>query len=113
MKTAEQFHLVLVTAPTRKVARQLAKSAVQSRLAACANLVADVESHYWWKGRVESGVEVLIIFKTITKQLRQLEKLVLANHPYETPEFVALPLGGGNERYLEWLARSVKKSSGD
>jgi periplasmic divalent cation tolerance protein len=113
MKSAAQFRLVLVTAPTRKIARQLAESVLQARLAACANLISGVESRYWWKGRVESAAEVLIIFKTISKHLRKLEKLVLVNHPYDTPEFVVLPLAGGNDRYLAWLARSVGKSRGD
>jgi periplasmic divalent cation tolerance protein len=107
MKSAAQFHVVLVTAPDRKVARHLAKSALQARVAACANLVAGLESHYWWQGRMESAAEVLIIFKTIKKHLRQLEKLVFDNHPYDTPEFLVLPLAGGHERYLSWLARAV------
>ena len=113
MKSAGQFHIVLVTAPSRKIARRLAKSALQARVAACANVISGVESHYWWKGRVESSAEILVIFKTIKKHLRQLEKLVLVNHPYDTPEFVVLPLAGGNGRYLDWLARSVQKSPGD
>jgi periplasmic divalent cation tolerance protein len=108
MKSAAQFHIVLVTAPSRKVARLLAKSALQAHLAACANLVPGVESHYWWRGRLESAGEILIIFKTIRRHLRPLEDLVLANHPYDTPEFVVLPLAGGNERYLDWLSRSVR-----
>ena len=112
MKKTAQFHIVLVTAPTRKIARQLAKRALQARLVACANLISGIESHYWWKSRVESGAEVLIIFKTIKKHIRKLEKLVLKNHPYDTPEFVVLPLTGGNERYLDWLAKSVRKSPG-
>jgi periplasmic divalent cation tolerance protein len=113
MKSAAQFHIVLVTAPNRKVARQLAKSALQARVAACANLISGLESHYWWQGRVESAAEVLIIFKTMTKHLRKLEKLVLVNHPYDTPEFVVLPLTSGNERYLDWLARPAGKSLSD
>jgi periplasmic divalent cation tolerance protein len=107
MKSAAQFHLVLITAPNRKIARQLAKSALQARVAACANLISGLESHYWWKGRVESSPEVLVIFKTIKKHLRKLEKLILVNHPYDTPEFVVLPLAGGNEQYLDWVAQSV------
>jgi periplasmic divalent cation tolerance protein len=111
MKTAAQFRIVMVTAPNRKVARQLAKSALSARVAACANLISGVESHYWWKGRMESAAEVLIIFKTTAKHLRKLEELILVNHPYDTPEFVVLPLAAGNGRYLDWLARSVRKSS--
>src|SRR5271166_1362313 len=111
MRSAAQFHVVLVTAPNRKTARHLAKSALQSRLAACANLISGVESHYWWKGRIESGVEVMIIFKTMKKHLHRLEKLVLENHPYDTAELVVLPLAGGNERYLTWLSDSVRDKS--
>jgi periplasmic divalent cation tolerance protein len=110
MKTASAFHIALVTAPDRKTARRLAQCALQARLVACANLIAGVESHYWWRGRLESGAEVLVIFKTAGRHLRRLEELVLANHPYDTPEFIVLPLAGGNGRYLDWLARSVRKS---
>jgi periplasmic divalent cation tolerance protein len=107
MKKAVSFQIVLVTAPNRKVARQLATIALKSRLVSCANLVPGIESHYWWKGKIDSATEVLIIFKTIRAHLSQLEKLVLENHPYDTPEFVVLPLTGGNERYLEWLKAAV------
>jgi uncharacterized protein involved in tolerance to divalent cations len=108
MKRPAQFYIVLVTAPNRKIARGLAKRALQARLAACANLVSGVESHYWWKGRVESAAEILVIFKTVKRHLRELKKLVLVNHPYDTPEFVALSLAGGSRRYLEWVTQSVK-----
>jgi periplasmic divalent cation tolerance protein len=113
MKSAAQFHIVLVTAPGRAIARRLANSALQARLAACANLISGVESRYWWRGRLESSAEVLVIFKTVKRHLRKLEKLILDNHPYDTPEFVVLPLAGGNGRYLDWLARSARKSPGD
>ena len=63
MKKAAQFSIVLVTAPDRKVARQLAGLALKGRLAACANLIPAVESHYWWRGKIERGAEVLVIFK--------------------------------------------------
>ncbi len=107
MKTPAPFVIVLVTAPDLKVARKLAKAALQAHAAACANLVSNIESHYWWKGKIESATEILVIFKTTQKLLGALEKLVIANHPYDTPEFVALTLAGGNERYLQWLAESV------
>lgn len=104
MKKAGQFRVVLVTAPNLKVARKLAKVALAERLVACANLVPRLESHYWWKGKLEKSAEVLILFKTRAPLLEKLEKLVLENHPYDTPEFVALPLAGGSARYLDWLA---------
>ncbi len=106
MTTAASFRLVLVTAPDLKTARALARAALAARLVACASLVPKIESHYRWQGKIESGAEVLILFKTTKKQLAALEKLVLVRHPYDTPEFVALPLAAGNRKYLAWLAES-------
>ena len=106
MKRATSFALVLVTAPDLKTARRLAQSALQARLIACANLVPKVESHYWWQGKLEAGAEVLLILKTRRANLRKLEALVLAGHPYDTPEFVVLGLQSGSAKYLAWLAAS-------
>ena len=108
MKSAAKFAIVLVTAPDLKTARMLAKAALQARLIACANLIPKVESHYWWQGKIESGAEVLLVFKTSKAKLAALEKLMLAKHPYDTPEFLVLPLSAGNERYLDWLAAAGK-----
>ena len=107
MKTAAAFALVLVTAPDLKTARTLARAALKARLIACANLVPKIESHYWWQGKMESGKEVLLLLKTKKTRLPALEKLVLARHPYETPEFLVLPLAQGGNKYLQWLGDSV------
>jgi periplasmic divalent cation tolerance protein len=113
MKDAAQFSLVLVTAPDLKTARALARAALHARLIACANLVPKIESHYWWQGKIESGKEVLLILKTRKSRLAALEKLVLTRHPYETPEFLVLPLDKGSRGYLQWLADSVSLSAND
>ncbi len=104
---SQKFHLALVTAPDLKVARKLARSAVVERLAACVSLVPRIESHYWWQGKVEVGSEVLMIIKTTSRCRKLLEKHLLQLHPYDTPEFITLPITGGNHRYLDWLAASV------
>lgn len=108
MKSANPFRLVLVTAPNLKTARALAKAALDKHLVACANIVPKIESHYWWQGKLESSAEVLILFKTTAKRLAALEKVLLASHPYDTPEIIALPLRSGTSRYLAWLADAVK-----
>lgn len=100
--------LVLVTAPGLKVARALAKAALEQRLVACANLIPKVESHYWWQGKLESSAEVLIVFKTTRTKIKGLESLVPATHPYDTPEFIVLPITTGNKRYLDWVDASVE-----
>ncbi|HEX9048388.1 MAG TPA: divalent-cation tolerance protein CutA [Verrucomicrobiae bacterium] len=108
MKSAANYLIVLVTAPDLKTARALAKAALQTKLAACANLAPKIESHYWWQGKIESSAEVLLILKTTKTKAARLEKLILAKHPYDTAEFLALPLRGGSEKYLEWLAASCR-----
>ena len=108
MKSARDYSIVLVTAPNLRTARVLAKAALRARLVACANLVPGLESHYWWQGKLERSGEVLIVFKTVKRQLPALEKLIVAEHPYDTPEFLVLPLTAGSKRYLDWLEASVK-----
>jgi periplasmic divalent cation tolerance protein len=106
MKPATKFAIVLVTAPNLKTARMLAKAALKARLIACANLIPKIESHYWWREKIESGTEVLLVLKTQKSRLAALEKLILAKHPYDTPEFVVLPLSAGSKKYLDWLAQT-------
>jgi periplasmic divalent cation tolerance protein len=108
MKSAREFSIVLVTAPNLRTARSLARAALRARLAACANLVPGLESHYWWQGKLARSGEVLIVFKTVRRRLPALEKIILAEHPYDTPEFVVLPLTDGSKRYLDWLDASTK-----
>jgi len=103
MKSAGKFKIVLVTAPDLRSARSLAKIALKAQLIACANLVPKIESHYRWKGEIESASEVLMILKTTKTRLPALEKLILANHPYETPEFLALSVDSASKGYLKWL----------
>ena len=104
MNRAVKFQIVFVTAPDLKTARKLALAALAARLVACANLVPKLESHYWWRGKIEKSPEALLIFKTTTSRLAALEKLVLKLHPYDTPEFIVVDLSGGSRRYLDWLA---------
>jgi len=107
MKLTGRFAVVLVTVPDVKTARTLARAALEARLIACANLMPRIESHYWWLGRIEAGAEVLLVMKTTTARLAALEKLIVATHPYDTPEFVVLPISRGNKRYLDWVRASV------
>jgi periplasmic divalent cation tolerance protein len=108
VKSKTQFALALVTAPDLSTARRLARTALRARLAACANLVPKIESHYWWEGKIERSDEVLLLLKTTTRRLAALEELIVAAHPYDTPEFIVLSITRGNKRYLAWWANSVR-----
>jgi periplasmic divalent cation tolerance protein len=105
MKSAKKFAVVLVTAPDMKTARRLARAALSERLIACANLIPKIESHYRWQGKMETAGEVLMILKTARTRLAPLERLMVARHPYQTPEFLVLPVDAGHAPYLDWLAQ--------
>ena len=107
MKSSSQLRIVLVTAPNIKVARKLARVALQQKFVACANLIPRLESHYWWQGKIESANEILILFKTTQRNLGALEKLILKEHPYQTPEFIALTPSAATLRYLKWWLHSI------
>jgi periplasmic divalent cation tolerance protein len=96
------FVLALVTVPDRKTGRKLAQAALRARLIACANLVPRLESHYRWQGKLEKSSEILLLLKTSRRRLAALEELVVSQHPYDTPEFIVLPVEKGNRRYLDW-----------
>jgi periplasmic divalent cation tolerance protein len=94
-----------------KTARKLAQACLKSRTSACVNIVPRLESHYWWQGKIEQGKELLLLIKTSRERLGDLEQCVLANHPYDTPEFIVLPIEAGNKRYLAWISDSLKEVS--
>lgn len=108
MNNAASFVVVLVTAPDLNTARQLAHALLEARVVACANLLPGLESHYWWQGRLENSAEVLLVLKTTRRRLKDLEKIVLAHHPYDTPEILALPVVQGTSKYLRWLGTEVR-----
>ena len=109
MEPASEYSCVLVTAPNVSTARKLAAAVLKERLAACANLIPKIESHYWWKGQLESSSEVLVLFKTTKKKLDELERCVVKIHPYDTPEFITVSLDHGSEKYLSWIDLSLEK----
>lgn len=108
MKPAKNLSVVLVTAPDLKTARRLARAALKAKLVACVNLVPRIESHYWWQGKLQHGNEVLMMLKATRATLPELEKLILKLHPYDTAEFVVLPVKQGSERYLAWWHQSCR-----
>ncbi|KAL6641146.1 hypothetical protein ACP70R_019327 [Stipagrostis hirtigluma subsp. patula] len=102
--------VVYVTVPNREAGKKLAGSIISEKLAACVNIVPGVESVYWWDGKVQSDAEELLIIKTRESLLDALTEHVKANHEYDVPEVIALPIKGGNQKYLEWLKNSTREN---
>jgi len=107
LKEMEGYLVVLITAPVDK-GEELANFIVEKKLGACVNLVPQVSSTYWWKGKVERDREVLLIVKTSAGKFRELKEKVKEVHPYTVPEIIALPIVAGNEDYLRWIGESLE-----
>lgn len=97
-----------VTAPDAEKAAALARALVEDRLAACVNIVEPVRSIYRWEGKVEDEREALLVVKTTAAAFERLRERVLALHPYQCPEIIALPIAQAHAPYLAWLAGSVE-----
>jgi periplasmic divalent cation tolerance protein len=102
--------VVLMTASSLEEAARIAEVLVNQKLAACVQVLPEMQSIYVWKGEVQHEREVLMIAKTVRSNFAALERQVSALHSYETPEIVALPIVAGSARYLEWLAASCDAS---
>lgn len=99
--------MVLITAGSREEAARLAEMLVGARLAACVQIMPEMESVYRWKGTVMREPETLLFAKTTAACFTELEREVRALHTYETPEIIALPITEISAPYLEWLVAGV------
>jgi len=102
--------LVITHLPDEATARALAQKLVAERLAACVNILAPCRSVYRWQGALEEATEVPLFIKTTAATYPALEAAIRAEHPYELPEIVALPLTAGLPGYLAWVAEETAPS---
>jgi periplasmic divalent cation tolerance protein len=100
--------IVLTTLAADFNVRPLAHDLVERRLVACINVVDAVQSIYAWEGRVTEDREQLLIIKTTAERLAELREALFAQHPYEVPEFIVVPIDAVSEAYRSWLVDAVK-----
>jgi periplasmic divalent cation tolerance protein len=100
--------VVLVTAPSAEKAAEIARAVVEERLAACGNVVPQLRSIYRWEGKVQDDAEALLVLKTTRARFDALRDRVVALHPYEVPEVIALPVEAGSAPYLAWIAAGTR-----
>ena len=100
---------VSTTVEKKEDADRIAKILVETRVAACVQVIGPIRSTYWWKGKVEEASEWLCVMKTREELYSDLEASLKAVHPYQVPEIIAVPLTKGSEGYLRWIEEETKK----
>ena len=100
----------LTSAPTNThpPGAKIAKSLLEDKLCACVNIIPQVESYYWWEGKIESDSELLMMIKSRADLLASVTDRVKQVHEYDVPEVIGVPILGGNAKYLEWIKESTK-----
>jgi periplasmic divalent cation tolerance protein len=99
--------VLLCSCPNEADARRIAEALVESRLAACVNMIRGVESIYRWEGEIETAKEVLLLIKSTAERWDELRARITELHTYDTPEIIALPISAGSEKYLNWIGRET------
>ena len=99
--------VVLITCPTPSSARRIARVLLSKRLVACVNMLSGVDSWFWWHGKITHSKEVLLVAKTIADKFEAVQRSVLACHPYQVPEVLAVASSHGHGPYLEWVRSCI------
>jgi len=109
VEVAQSPIIVFVTASSAEEAERIGRLLVESRLAACANILSGVQSIFWWEAKLSAANEWLIVFKTTLDLFPQLETMVRQHHSYTVPEIIGLPIVVGSAAYLDWIRKETFK----
>ena len=99
---------VFITAPNKKEARKIARALIEKKLAACVNIIENIESVFRWEGKIDTAKEAMLVIKSKKTALAAIIKLVKSLHSYQVPEIIALPVAGGDAPYLRWIDEFVR-----
>jgi periplasmic divalent cation tolerance protein len=105
---ADEYLQVTTTTETEAEARDLARSIVEARLAACGQVLGPIRSTYWWGGGVETADEWMCLLKTTAARFDALVAHIKTRHAYETPEITASPITRGSPDYLAWISAETR-----
>lgn len=99
--------MIMVMCASKKEAKMITDSLLKKHLVACTNIISGVESKFWWKGKLDSAKEFLLIMKTSRANFKKVETEVKRLHSYEVPEIIAVPIIAGSKEYLNWIKDST------
>jgi periplasmic divalent cation tolerance protein len=97
------------TTDSREEADKICAAVVEARLAACAQVSGPIRSTYWWQGKIERADEYFLAMKTTRDRFPELARVIRANHSYEVPDIVAVPIIEGTDDYLEWISSETRE----
>ena len=103
-----KINFIYMTVGSKDEARKIGKELVTTRLAACVNILDNMNSFYRWEGKIQDDTEVVMIAKTTEDRVPDLIKKVESLHSYDCPCIVSLPVAGGHQPFLEWISGEVK-----
>lgn len=105
MGTIVKYLEVKTTTINKIEAQKIAEALIESRAAACVQIIENVKSLYTWKDGIESELECLLFIKTTSNNYEECERIIKENHSYETPEIIATEIVMGSKEYLDWLQK--------
>lgn len=100
---------IYIACKTVEEARKIAGHCVEERLAACGNILPNMESIYWWEGTINAETETVLILKTVADNFKKVEEAVLRLHSYECPCIVSLPVTQGYLPYMNWIVENTRE----
>ena len=110
-KADKQYVVLLSTTGSVEEAEQISDDLITNHLAACVNIIPSIRSVYWWDNKVNHDSEVLMLIKTQTSLIPEVEKSIRRLHSYQTPELIAVSLQYGIAEYLQWMSESLSPSN--
>ncbi len=106
MKMADYY--ILFSTIDDKNGEKIAKRIIEKKLAACVSIIPNITSIYRWEGKIVKDSEKLLIIKTTAQKLDELRHFIKEHHPYELPEFIAVPIEYGLPEYFMWLSKNTE-----
>jgi periplasmic divalent cation tolerance protein len=104
-----KFIIVLMTASTKDEANKLIRVLLEEKQIVCANIIENISSFFWWKGKIEEEKEVLVIMKSARNHFEKLSKRIMELHSYDIPEILSIPIEDGLSSYLDWMKSLLNK----
>lgn len=101
-----KYIIVLMTASSRDEATNIIRVLLEEKYIVCANIIENISSFFWWKGKIEKEKEVLVLMKSARDRFKKLSKRVIELHSYDTPEILSIAVLDGSSSYLDWM-RSI------